>query len=97
MKYLTIKNGYDINIEGIPTEDCQAIKTPEKVALLPERIPFIKPRLLVEQGSLVNIGTPLIEDKRNTAIKFLSPGGGIVESIKFEPRRVIKEIIIDLA
>lgn len=37
-----------------------------------------------------------MEDKHRTFLKFLSPGGGIVESIDFGPRRVIQKIVIHL-
>jgi Na+-transporting NADH:ubiquinone oxidoreductase subunit A len=38
----------------------------------------------------------LFEDKRRPFLKFLSPGGGIVETIDFGPRRVIQKIVIRL-
>lgn len=73
-----------------------ALKKPDRVALTPEHIPFVKPRLKVQIGDRVKIGTPLIEDKRNPNIKFLSPGGGEVTRIHFGPRRIISEIVITL-
>jgi Na+-transporting NADH:ubiquinone oxidoreductase subunit A len=66
------------------------------VASLPERIPFVKPRLLVKEGDSVKIGSVLFEDKRNPDVKFLSPGGGSIQQINFGKRRVIKEIVIKL-
>jgi Na+-transporting NADH:ubiquinone oxidoreductase subunit A len=64
--------------------------------MVPEHIPFIKPRLTVEEGDSVAIGTPLFEDKRNNRIRFLSPGGGQITRIVFGPRRIIRQIIISL-
>jgi len=66
------------------------------VAVLPEKIPFIKPRLKVKVGDSVKVGSILFEDKRNPDLKFLSPGGGKVAQINFGHRRVIKEIVIRL-
>ncbi|MBF0469208.1 MAG: 4Fe-4S dicluster domain-containing protein, partial [Desulfamplus sp.] len=71
-------------------------QTPETVALLPSRIPFVKVGLLVHEGDSVSIGTPLYQDKRDTRIRFLSPGGGVVEKIIFGQRRVVEEIVIRL-
>jgi Na+-transporting NADH:ubiquinone oxidoreductase subunit A len=66
------------------------------VAVLPEKIPFIKPRLLVKENQPVSVGTTLFEDKRDPRVKFLSPGGGTVEAVDYGPRRVIRRIVIRL-
>ena len=96
MHAIRIKKGYHLNVEGRPSLDCDALERPSHVAALPERIPFIKPRLLVDTGDRVKIGTPLFLDKRNPDFKFLSPGGGKVAEIKFGRRRVIEKIVIEL-
>ena len=94
---LKIKKGLDIRVSGRP--DLQLRETeqrPYQVAMLPEHIPHVKPRLLVAQGDTVAIGTPLFEDKQNTGIRFLSPGAGRISHIQFGPRRVIQAIVIDI-
>jgi len=96
MKSIRIKKGYDLPIAGAPTVDLAQAKRPDRVASLPKRIPFVKPRLLVKEGASVNIGSVLFEDKRNPDVKFLSPGGGTIEKIHFGKRRVIEQIVIDL-
>ncbi len=93
---IIVKKGHNINLAGQPAGDIETLTKPEKVAVLPERIPFIKPRLKVAWGDKVKIGTPLFEDKRNPDIVFLSPGCGRIEAINFGKRRVIKEIVISL-
>jgi len=96
MKSIRIHKGYDLPISGEPSRDLVRIATPERVASLPERIPFIKPRLAVKEGHRVKIGSILFEDKRNPEVKFLSPGGGRIHRINFGKRRIVKEIIIKL-
>lgn len=96
MVQFNIKKSFDLNIEGSPLPEITETDKPAFVASLPERIPFIKPKLLVEQGDRVRIGSELFIDKRNPGIKFLSPGSGEIEKINYGPRRVIKEIIIKL-
>ncbi|QTA89864.1 Na(+)-translocating NADH-quinone reductase subunit A [Desulfonema magnum] len=91
---ISVKKGYKLSIEGVPSSESEELAKPASVAVLPERIPFIKPRLLVQTGDRVKIGSVLFEDKRNPDIKFLSPGGGEIADIRFGPRRVIKEIVI---
>lgn len=96
MTLLNIKKGFDLKIEGTPLPELAELDKPSFVAFLPEIIPFIKPKLLVEQGDRVRIGSALFFDKRNPDIKFLSPGSGKIEKINYGPRRVIKEIVIKL-
>ena len=95
MQKLTIKKGYRFRMAGAPADDLVVLPAPARVAVLPERIPHIKPRLLVKKGDQVQIGSPLFEDKRNPRFKFLSPGGGTIHDISFGPRRVIQAIVID--
>ena len=94
MIFIHTQKGYNLKIEGKPSRDVEKLAPPTHVAFVPEHIPFVKPRLQVKVNDLVKVGTPLIEDKRFTDIKFLSPGGGQVVAINFGPRRVIKEIVI---
>ena len=96
MKTIRNRKGYDLNIQGAPLEKVVALGTPATVALLPERIPFIKPRLKVQTGDAVQLGSVLFEDKTDPRIRFASPGGGVVDNIVFGPRRVIREIIVRL-
>lgn len=96
MKHLHGKKGYHLQIAGAPALDSDTADRPSRLALLPEKLSFVKPRLKVQQGGRVRLGSPLFEDKRNTDICFLSPGGGLVEEIKFGPRRVIQEIVVKL-
>ena len=96
MKTIRVKKGYNLKIMGSPSSALQKTREPTHLALLPEHIPFVKPRLKVAKGDRIAVGTPLIEDKRNPDIQFLSPGGGHVDDIRFGPRRVIQEIVIQL-
>lgn len=96
MNTIKVKKGHQLIIEGRPSLSLEPLSKPDRVAVLPEHVPYVKPRLLVDEGTRVKIGSPLFEDKRNTDIKFLSPGAGTVETIRFGPRRVIREIVVRL-
>ncbi len=96
MSPLHVKKGYDLKIAGRLSPDVEVLEKPDHVALCPEKIPFIKPRLKIRLDDTVKIGSVLFEDKRNPDVKFLSPGGGKVVNINFGPRRVIREIVIRL-
>ncbi len=90
------KKGYKLNIAGEPSHELEQLGRPTSVALLPERIPFVKPRLKVKVADQVKVGSLVFEDKRNPDLVFLSPGGGRITKIDFGPRRVIKEIVVEL-
>ncbi len=96
MSAIRLKKGFTPRIEGAPAQELRPLGKPRYVGMLPERIPFIKPRLLIDEGASVAIGTPLFEDKRDSRVRFLSPGGGQVTRIVFGPRRVIRQIVIEL-
>ena len=96
MKTIRIKKGYQPKVVGLPSTAIQKAEPPTHLALVPKHIPFVKLRLKIKKDDRVALGSPLAEDKRNTAIRFLSPGGGRVVDIRFGERRVIEEIIIQL-
>lgn len=95
MHKLTIKKGFRLRMAGEPSPDLSELSDPSQLALLPEHIPHIKPRLKVAEGDKVQIGSLLFEDKRQARFKFLSPAGGVISRIQFGPRRVIQAIVIN--
>jgi Na+-transporting NADH:ubiquinone oxidoreductase subunit A len=95
MHDVKIKKGYRVRMAGEPSNQLESLADPSQIAFLPEKIPFIKPRLHVAQGDSVEIGSILFEDKRNPDFKFLCPAGGVVSRIHFGPRRVIEAIVLD--
>lgn len=96
MQSIKIRKGYRLNISGAPNNELARFDHPDQVAITPERIPFVKPRLMVSAGDQVKLGSILFEDRRRPEIKFLSPGGGKVAAVNYGPRRVIREIVITL-
>jgi Na+-transporting NADH:ubiquinone oxidoreductase subunit NqrA len=60
------KKGYNLKIEGKPSQKLENLATPTHLALLPEHLPFVTPRLKVKVNDRVKVGSPLIEDKRLT-------------------------------
>lgn len=96
MTRLYVKNGYDLRIPGGRFSTVVTADTPRCVAVMPSRIPFIKPKLVVRTGDAVRIGSPLFYDKRYPMLHYRSPGAGIVGDIRFGPRRAISQIVINL-
>lgn len=96
MTLLRIKNGYDLNLSGAPTEALEVLASPERVAVCPAKIPFVKPKAVVATGDSVRRGSVLFVDKRNPRVRFLSPGGGRVADVRFGPRRSIEAMVVVL-
>ena len=90
-----VRKGYRFRMAGMPSKELVSLSDPAQIAFLPEKIPYVKPRLKVAEQDRVKIGSILFEDKHNPAIQFLSPAGGVVSKIQFGPRRVVEAIIID--
>ncbi len=96
MKTVKIKKGWQFKIAGKPSHRIENRPAITHVAFVPDQIPFVKPRLMVQVGDKVKIGSILFEDKKRPGLKFLSPGCGKISDVTFGPRRVIHEIVIAL-
>lgn len=94
MPTVAMKKGLGLNITGQPDPNLETITGFDRIGVVPERIPFVKPKLQVAEGDTVRRGSVLFVDKRNPDICFVSPAGGTVKAIDFGPRRVIRAIVI---
>lgn len=94
MKRLKIGKIFHSRFVGVPRETVHHLPPPDTVALVPVAVPFMKLKLLVRENDAVEIGTALLQDKRDPGVQFVSPAGGTVETIVRGARRVIKEIVI---
>ena len=96
MTQLKIRKGHNIRIQGEPEKTIFSAEQPSSVALKPAEFLYVKPKLLVDIGDHVQIGTPLFFNKLNPEIKWGSPGAGVVKTIQYGERRVIEKIEIEL-
>ena len=95
MKVIKLRRGYDIKLIGETVRTVEQAPFSLKVALKPTNFEGLKPRLLVQIGDEVRIGTPLAYDKKNERIKIISHVSGKISGIVRGERRVIEEIIIE--
>ncbi len=95
-RYLKLKRGFDIKLEGAPEE--KIIETPfvSTYAVLPTDFRGIAPipKIVPEDGTGVLAGDELFFDKRNPEIKFVSPVSGEFAGIERGPKRAIHEVKI---
>ena len=81
-------------MSGIPNTDIASAAAPQNVSILPSSFRGVKPKLMVEEGDQVKIGSPLFFDKTKPQVSWASPASGNVTSIQFGARRVIEKIEI---
>ena len=93
---ISVKKGYSLKIAGAPSTDVDTLPPPARVAAVPMHLPFVKPRLKVKVGDNVAVGSVLFEDKRHPDLPFLAPGGGPISAINFDPRPIVREILLPL-
>ena len=94
MNHIVINKGHNIRINGIPAKDVISIPGSGTVAISPRTFRGVKPKLLVDEGDNVQIGSPLFFDKTKPDVKWASPANGTVKTIQFGARRVIEKIEI---
>ncbi len=83
-------------LNGVPDTTLNFPDPPDTVALVPVTPSFVKLKLLVRESDVVKTGTPLLKDKRDPMVQWVSPGGGTIEAIVRGARRVVQEIVIRL-
>lgn len=94
MAEFTIKKGLDIRLAGKAESILETAPKPETVALVPKEFNSIKPRLLLKEGASVKGGEPVFINKKDPAVKFVSPVPGKIQQVVYGERRSIESIII---
>jgi len=93
-KTIKIKKGLNIPIEGeAPGNIIGHIKT-DYVKIYPEDFAGLTPKVDVKVGDKVKTGTPLMHDKNNPDIVFVSPVSGEVTSVTRGEKRRLLDITI---
>ncbi|MEM7402552.1 MAG: 4Fe-4S dicluster domain-containing protein [Myxococcota bacterium] len=95
MNMIRIQGGHVFRLTATPKPHVLQLPQPTHVAACPRGF-TIKPRLLVQVGDTVACGQPLFCDKSQPYMQWTAPGGGVVEEIRFGPRRVLEAVVIRL-
>jgi Na+-transporting NADH:ubiquinone oxidoreductase subunit A len=90
-----LKKGYEIKLSGKTERILVNAETPKLFACQPPDFRGLKPRLMVDIGDMVQIGSPLYYDKQKPDIKFVSPASGKVIQINRGERRAIMEVVVE--
>lgn len=94
-KTVKLRKGFDINLAGKAEKTISdslhsrtyAIKPPDFIGML-------RPKVIVEIGDSVKAGTPILVDKKNEVVKYVSPVSGEIVDIKRGDKRKLLEIVI---
>ena len=90
-----LKKGYTIKLAGKARPEIAETEKPKLFALQPNKFPGVKPKLNIDIGDEVKIGTTLFHDKQQPEVKFVSPASGKVTEINRGERRTLLEIVIE--
>ncbi|MDR0789324.1 MAG: Na(+)-translocating NADH-quinone reductase subunit A [Bacteroidales bacterium] len=94
LNLIKIRKGLDVPIGGQAEPKLRQIDT-VCCALKPQDFIGVTPKLLVDEGDKVKVGTPVFFAKEKPEIKFVSPISGQIKSIVRGEKRVIEAIIIE--
>jgi len=89
-----ITKGLDLRISGKAIDRMLEMAAPERYYIRPSDFRWMTPRLLVQAGDEVQIGTPLFQDKNDERVVVVSPVAGTVREIVRGEKRVIEAITI---
>ncbi|MFM8686398.1 MAG: NADH:ubiquinone reductase (Na(+)-transporting) subunit A, partial [Bacteroidota bacterium] len=92
---ISLRRGYDIKLVGTPSSQNILSSPSNHCAVRPTIFRYQKLRLLVEEGTAVLAGTPLMEDKAFPGLYLCSPVSGKVQRIQRGPKRVLEAIVLE--
>ncbi len=92
-----IHKGLDLPIEGAPIQVVREQVRPQRIALMADDFPGMKPAMRVVEGETVKRGQVLLEDRKNPGVLHTAAGAGRVIGVNRGARRALQSIVIDLS
>ncbi len=92
----SFKRGLDLPIVGAPSSDAPETIEVQTVAVLGADYIGLKPRLSVEEGDMVSVGSPLFAHKDTPDAMVTSPAAGRVKAINRGARRALISVEIQV-
>lgn len=91
-----LKKGLTVPLRGQPDKRLDTANHVSTVAVLGEDYVGLKPTMLVKEGDLVKVGSPLLEDKKNSGVIVSSPAAGSIKAINRGAKRALISIEINV-
>lgn len=89
-----IKKGLDLKLDGDATDTLLDFQPADTFHIRPSDFRWLKPKLLVQAGDSVEIGTPLFCEKTDERVVIVAPVAGTVKEIVRGEKRVTEELTI---
>lgn len=90
-----IKRGLDLNLKGQAALELVQVPASTLYALSPQDFQGVIPKVVVKEGGLVKVGSPLFVDKATEKINFVSPVSGVVKAIVRGERRKVLNVLVE--
>jgi len=102
MAHYTIKKGLDLPITGGPHLPGAGEAIPDgppvrQVAVIAADFVGMKPRMLVQEGDIVQRGTPLFEDRKRPGVLHTATAAGKVVGVHRGAKRALISVVIELS
>ncbi len=94
MQQFTLKKGLTLPVTGAPAQEIHKASNVSTAAVLGSDYIGLKPRLSVEEGDEVSVGTPIFAHKDTPTVMVTSPIAGRVKAINRGARRALISVEI---
>ena len=92
-----IEKGLDLPIAGEPIQVIRDERRPDRVAVVADDFPGMKPAMQVAEGDRVKRGQVLFEDRKSPGVLHTAPGAGQVVGVNRGAKRVLQSVVIHLS
>ena len=96
MKRFKLRKGLDVPILGAPKTEIEVAASSNTVGLIGDDYIGLKPRIVVAEGDVVGIGSPVMFDKDMPEVQIVSPVAGRIKAINRGARRKLISIEIEV-
>lgn len=96
MQSFKLKKGLDLPVLGAPVQQISEGRAIHTAAVLAADYVGLKPRLVVEEGDRVEVGSPIFFHKDTPDVKITSPAAGRVKAVNRGARRVLISVEIEV-
>jgi Na+-transporting NADH:ubiquinone oxidoreductase subunit A len=94
LNVIKLKKGLDIRLKGEPEKMFGTVEKPVDYAIKPADFIGITPKLIVQEGDKVKVGSPLFCDKNRPEVKVVSPVSGTVSAVNRGEKRKLLSIVV---
>ena len=91
-KVIKLRKGLNVNLKGKAALVTAQVNCPGEYALVPDDFAGLKPKVVVKEGDVVQVGDALFVDKLHPEVKFVSPVSGTVSLVERGDRRKLMSV-----